>query len=120
MYECVSEFLYELTLAKEGGSVVECVFAHTLTIILYSFTVWKSCSDYSEDRAVCVCVWWGCRSRGLISDQIIRFAIISAAAMWGSGRLKPGLGLVNIHEGTRVRARGLDCSSKTFLQLMGL
>lgn len=69
---------------------------------------------------VCVCVWWGCRSGGLISDQIIRFAIVSAAAVRGSGRLKPGSGLVNIHEGTGVRARGLDCSSKTLLQLMEL
>lgn len=67
-----------------------------------------------------VCVWWGSGSGGLISDQIIRFAIVSAAAVRGSGRLKPGLGLVNIHEGTRVWARGLDCSSKTLLWLMGL
>ena len=42
---------------------------------------------------------------GLISDQIIRFAIVSAAAVQGSGRLKPGSGLVNIHERTGVRAR---------------
>lgn len=63
---------------------------------------------------------WGCGSGGLISDQIIRFAIVSAAAVRVSGRLKPGSGLVNIHEGTRVRARGLDCSSKTLLRLMGL
>lgn len=59
--------------------------------------------------------WWGCGSGGLISDQIIRFTIVSAAAVRGSGRLKPGSGLVNIHEGTGVRARGLDCSSKTLL-----
>lgn len=63
---------------------------------------------------VCVGGW------GLISDQIIRFAIVAAAAVRGSGRLKLGSGLVNIHEGTRVRARGLDFSSKTLLRLMGL
>lgn len=69
-----------------------------------------------------VCVWGGGGggSEGLISDQIIRFAIVSAAAVRGSGRLKPGSGLVNIHEGTGVRARGLDCGSKTLLRLMGL
>lgn len=64
--------------------------------------------------------WCARGGGGLISDQIIRFAIVAAAAVRESGRLKPGSGLVNIHEGTRVRARGLDCSSKTLLRLMGL
>ncbi len=63
--------------------------------------------------------WCACGG-GLISDQIIRFAIVSAAAVRGSGRLKQGSGLVNIHEGTGVWARGLDCGSKTLLWLMGL
>lgn len=69
--------------------------------------------------SVCVRVWGGGRNGGLISDQIIRFAIVSAAAVWGSGRLKPGSGLVNIHEGTGVRVRGLD-GSHTLLRLRGL
>lgn len=44
------------------------------------------CADVSAAAARCGGKWWG----GLISDQIIRFAIVAAAAVRGIRQIKVG------------------------------
>lgn len=60
MYECVSAFLYELTLAKVGGSVVGvCLHIHSQSYCTHSEYGRVVAIIVRTGQCVCVCVFGG-------------------------------------------------------------